>query len=69
MTDELAAFVKFFDGEFHRALHDVVIPGMETASWDRRAAYLLWQTTDRGARFAPVRPPQSDPQPSNSVFD
>lgn len=67
MTDELAAFVKFFDGEFQRALRAVVIPGMETASWDRRAAYLLWQATDRGAQFAPAPPP--DPQPSNSVFD
>jgi hypothetical protein len=67
VTDELAAFTAFFNGEFDRALRGVVIPGMETASWDRRAAYLLWQATNRGAQFAPVSSPE--PQPSRSVFD
>lgn len=64
---ELAAFTAFFEGDFDRALRAVEIPGLETASWDRRAAYLLWQATDRGAQLAPAPPP--DPQPSNSVFD
>lgn len=35
-------FVKFFDGKWQRRLDACRIPGMDKASWDRKAAYLLW---------------------------
>ena len=41
-------FVKFFsadyksDSEWDKLLDAVEIPGMEGASWDRKAAYLYW---------------------------
>ena len=36
------AFLEFFAKEFQERLEGIEIPGMEGASWDRRAAYLLW---------------------------
>lgn len=36
-------FVKFFAGDWQQLLERVVVPGMEKPSWDRRAAYLLWE--------------------------
>lgn len=44
------AFVAFFEGAFQRALEVTRVPGMGEASWDRRAAYLLWLATERGQR-------------------
>lgn len=52
MADELRdlyrpdTFMNFYHGEWDDILHTVQIPSMEGASWDRRAAYLLW--TERG---------------------
>lgn len=45
-------FLAFFAGPFADALRAVEIPGMGTASWDRRAAWLLWLATDEGRAFA-----------------
>ena len=48
------AFVEFFSGDYKSnsrwdvLLESVEIPGMPDASWDRKAAYLLWQATDGG---------------------
>lgn len=36
------AFLHFFATQFQRELNEVIIPGMPGASWDRKAAYLLW---------------------------
>lgn len=37
-------FVKFFAGDWQTLLERVEVPGWEKPlSWDRRAAYLLWQ--------------------------
>jgi hypothetical protein len=41
MTDP--AFEKFFAEDFQRLLERTSIPGMGEASWDRRAAWLLWR--------------------------
>jgi hypothetical protein len=35
-------FVKWFGGDFQRRLEATVVPGMADASWDRKAAWLLW---------------------------
>lgn len=36
------SFLHFHANEFQDRLEEVEIPGMVGASWDRRAAYLLW---------------------------
>lgn len=36
------AFVKFFDGRWQDMIETVIVPGADSLSWDRRAAYLLW---------------------------
>lgn len=36
------AFKAFFAGEWKRLMDTVEVPGMKYASWDRKAAYLLW---------------------------
>lgn len=41
-------FDEFFQGAFQRALGAVQIPGTPDASWDRKAAYLLWRATQEG---------------------
>lgn len=46
-----AAFLDFFNGAFRRRLEAIQIPGLPVASWDRKAAYLLWQ-----AEHAPASP-------------
>lgn len=55
------AFVRFLDVEFQRELDVTQIPGMADASWDRKAAWLLWKSRQRD-----VTP---NPQPPKSVFD
>jgi hypothetical protein len=35
-------FLHFYHGEWDDRLSSITIPHMEGASWDRRAAYLLW---------------------------
>lgn len=57
------AFVAFFEGEFQRMLEAVIIPGSSGASWDRKAAYLLWRELRRVDTPAPVKPT------SRSIFD
>ncbi len=37
-----AAFLDYFAKDFQRALDKAEIPGMSDASWDRKAAWLLW---------------------------
>jgi len=59
-------FQRFFDTTWTEALHAVSIPGAPTASWDRRAAWLLWTATDQGRTFAPAQTP---PKPDHSAFD
>lgn len=70
-----AAFVDFFAGPFQRALEAVEIPGMPGASWDRKAAYLLWSATKPdGGRDMPspsVSEMTTDKieTPNRSIFD
>ena len=61
-----AAFVEFFAGPWQRQLEAVEIPGMPGASWDRKAAFLLWQATDKGKALRAPSPPS---QASAGVFD
>lgn len=42
MTDTPREFIDFFDKEFSALLDKTEIPGMQHASWDRRAAWLVW---------------------------
>jgi hypothetical protein len=35
-------FKAFFAGDWKRLMETVFVPGMQYASWDRKAAYLLW---------------------------
>lgn len=64
MTDP--AFLSFFDGEFSERLRATRIPGVEAASWDRRAAWLLWQAEGRAAPVPPA--PWVPPPPSLAEF-
>lgn len=64
-------FTAFFDGPFAEALRAVEIPGAPTASWDRRAAWLLWLNTDEGRAFVPpssTLTKDADPQPEIDLF-
>lgn len=36
------SFLQFYHGDWTKQLDTVQIPGMEDASWDRKAAWLLW---------------------------
>lgn len=49
-------FTEFFAGDFQRELEACTIPGMDTPSWDRRAAYLLWLARGNKPIVAPKRP-------------
>lgn len=65
------AFVRFFEGTFSRALEATDIPGMDNASWDRRAAYLLWLQIDRGRKALVLPDPpaeQEEPQDAGDIF-
>lgn len=68
MTD----FEKFFAGEFQRLLAQTSVPGMGEASWDRRAAWLLWRAM-HPAQLAVVemeqRPDGVFADTEGSVFD
>ena len=55
-------FDEFFQGAFQRALGAVHVPGAPDASWDRKAAYLLWRAIN-GDLSLP-----SEPTPSEDVF-
>jgi hypothetical protein len=35
-------FAAFFAGDWQRILENVVVPGIDNPSWDRKAAYMLW---------------------------
>ena len=60
-----AAFLSFFADEFPRRLDAVEIPGMPAASWDRKAAYLLWLAEGN----APLATPAvSDPSTDKDIF-
>lgn len=67
MTDP--AFLAFFAGPFQDALRRVEIPGVETASWDRKAAWLLWLATDEGRSPLPVASDlAADVAPPEDIF-
>lgn len=62
-----AAFLKFFATDFQQMLERVEIPGLAQASWDRKAAYLLWCATKPpggGLVLAPSEPP-TPPEPTD----
>lgn len=41
-------FLWFYEGEWKRMLDECKVPGMvDPCSWDRRAAWLLWQALKR----------------------
>lgn len=48
-----ADFLRFFETTFAEALRATEIPGLDGASWDRKAAWLLWINTDEGRAFVP----------------
>lgn len=47
------AFVAFFATEFQRELEATQVPGMADASWDRKAAWLLFVERRKKATPAP----------------
>lgn len=61
-------FLKFFADGFQRELEAVAIPGMADASWDRKAAWLLWSERRRPA-VSPVVGTADVIDPQASVFD
>lgn len=48
-----ADFLTFFETTFAEAMRATEIPGLNGASWDRKAAWLLWINTDEGRAFVP----------------
>jgi len=54
MAFDLDRFRRFFASDFDRLLMAVEIPDMADASWDRKAAYLLWLATDDGRNLPKV---------------
>jgi hypothetical protein len=66
-----AAFLDFFAGQWQRLLETTEIPGLAGASWDRKAAYLLWQATDKGKALNAPSPPSAPvlSDLSHGVFD
>ncbi|MCW4115637.1 hypothetical protein NPA31_011750 [Aurantimonas sp. MSK8Z-1] len=54
------AFLAFFAGAFQRRLSSTEIPGLPGASWDRKAAWLLWSAE---------RPAAADKPAPGSAFD
>lgn len=63
MAGKPEGFERWFAEDFQQALEAVTIPGMPDASWDRRAAYLLWleiEPTDFAARPAVEGPVVTD---------
>lgn len=65
--DAPCGFADFFAGPWQRLLEGTEIPGMAGASWDRKAAYLLWLATDKGRTLEAPAPAPSDL--SHGVFD
>lgn len=57
---DLEEFWAYFRGDFDRQLKAVKIPGVESASWDRRAAYLLYCATVLGGD--PLPEPEEAPE-------
>lgn len=57
--DAACGFTAYFAGPWQKLLGAVEIPGMAGASWDRKAAYLLWVATD-GGKGVSLLPPVSD---------
>lgn len=56
------SFLNFFHGAWDRELSNVEIPGMDGASWDRKAAYLLWKQrggTEIGLNDVPKTIPET----------
>ena len=56
MADTLADFRAFFAGDFQRLLESTEIPGMEGASWDRRAAWLVFNGFNPTVDLIPENP-------------
>lgn len=56
-------FDEFFQGAFQRALGAVQVPGAPDASWDRKAAFLLWRAIN-GDLSLPSEQPDTE-----SIFD
>ena len=59
-------FAAFFAGPFQHAMERVEIPDFVTASWDRKAAYLLWLATDKGQKPLPIAAPE--PPSETDIF-
>ncbi len=59
------AFTAFFAGEFQSRLDRVDIPGLPGASWDRRAAFLLWLAEGNTPSASEPAPP---PEPDEDIF-
>lgn len=56
MADPLADFRAFFADDFQRLLEATEIPGMEGASWDRRAAWLVFHGFNPAVDPIPDKP-------------
>jgi len=45
-------FAEYFAEEWQRTLEAVQVPGMPDASWDRKAAWLVWQSRPTAQQVA-----------------
>lgn len=55
-------FLRFFNEEFRNRLGRANVPGLPHASWDRKAAWLLWVAEKRGAPAASEKPNDTSKQ-------
>ncbi len=53
-------FLRWFADEFQKELAGVQVPALPDASWDRKAAWLLWRER---------RKAKPEPLPTGGLFD
>lgn len=57
----MSDFLAWFADDFQTLLETTTIPGLDGPSWDRIAAYLLWQATNNGKDIQMARKPGRKP--------
>lgn len=63
------AFVDFFHNEWKDRHEAVQVPGMPFASWDRKAAWLLWVAEGRALPATDMPEPTATTSDAGSLFD
>ena len=68
MTSPDPAFAAYFSREFPRRLDRVEIPGMPGASWDRKAAWLLWTAEGNSPSASEMKTDSNDTTDEADIF-